>query len=304
MIANILKKGDTIGIIAPSSPIIKEKIDDINKSIYLLEKSGFKIKSSKNFLNNEWGYSNTPLQKAEDINNMFENSEIKAILCATGGANSNSIFEYINYEFIRENPKIICGFSDSTSIINILHEKTGLVTFHGPTLKSLTSWETEYSYIELIKRFVENSLELGHGDTYKTIIPGVAEGELVGGNLSLISKLICGKYNINLEGKILFIEDLGVESPPEVVSSNLYYMKQNDVFKKISGIWVGNYEHESKVELERILLDTLGNEYNMPIIKSNNFGHTDRKTVIPIGTKARINTNSQNKIELIEKCLK
>ena len=116
--------------------------------------------------------------------------------------------------------------------------------------------------------------------------------------------LICGKYNINLEGKILFIEDLGVESPPEVVSSNLYYMKQNDVFKKISGIWVGNYEHESKVELERILLDTLGKEYNMPIIKSNNFGHTDRKTVIPIGTKARINTNSQNKIELIEKCLK
>ena len=87
-------------------------------------------------------------------------------------------------------------------------------------------------------------------------------------------------------------------------SGNLYYLKQNGVFNKIRGIWVGNYEHEDNIQLEQILLDTIGDEYNFPIIKSNNFGHTDRKTVIPIGTIAKIDTNSQEKIELLEKCVK
>ena len=81
-------------------------------------------------------------------------------------------------------------------------------------------------------------------------------------------------------------------------------MKQNGVFDNIKGIWVGHYEHEENIPLEKILLDVLGDEYNFPIIKSNNFGHTDKKTVIPIGTIAKINTTETIKIELIEKCVK
>lgn len=80
-------------------------------------------------------------------------------------------------------------------------------------------------------------------------------------------------------------------------------MKQNGVFEKIKGIWIGNYEHESNISLEKIILDVLDSKYHFPIIKSNNFGHTDKKTVIPIGTKARINTEEKRKIELIEACL-
>ena len=80
-------------------------------------------------------------------------------------------------------------------------------------------------------------------------------------------------------------------------------MKQNGVFEKIKGIWIGNYEHESNISLEKIILDVLGSKYHFPIIKSNNFGHIDKKTVIPIGTKARINTEEKRKIELIEACL-
>ena len=81
-------------------------------------------------------------------------------------------------------------------------------------------------------------------------------------------------------------------------------MKQNSIFDKIKGIWLGNYEHESGVALEKILTDVIGGEYNFPIIKSNNFGHIETKTVIPIGTKARIDTTKEVKIELIEKCVK
>ena len=129
-------------------------------------------------------------------------------------------------------------------------------------------------------------------------------GELIGGNLSLIKNLVAGKYKVDFKDKILFIEELGLESPPDLVSNHLYYMKQNGVFNKIKGLWIGNYEHESKIQLEKIVLDVLENNYNFPIIKSNNFGHIETKTVIPIGTKAIINTDEKDKIKLIEKCVK
>ncbi len=304
MKAQKLNKQDTIGVIAPSAPIVSEKLEDINNSILLLERAGFKIQFSKNAFSNTLGYSATAKEKAEDINRMFENSNIKAILCATGGENSNSTFEYLDFEIIKNNPKIICGFSDSTSLINIINEKTGLVTFHGPTFKSLTSWETNYSYNELIKRFVDKNLQLGtDDDEYITIKQGQAEGELIGGNLNLLSDLVCGKYNVNFKNKIMFIEDLGYESSPGMISHYLYKMKQNGVFEDIQGLWIGNYEHDSKISLEKIVLDVLENEYQFPIIKSNNFGHCERKTVIPIGVKAKIDTDKKIKIELLEDCV-
>ena len=140
-------------------------------------------------------------------------------------------------------------------------------------------------------------------DKYETIQEGFSEGELVGGNLNLTARLVNGKYSLDFKNKILFIEELGLESDPNFVSNNLYYMKQNGVFDKIKGIWVGNYEHESGIPIEQILLDVLDGEYSFPIIKSNNFGHCDKKTVIPIGTKARIDTTKDKKIILLEDCV-
>ena len=187
-----------------------------------------------------------------------------------GGANSNSTFEYLDYEVIKQNPKIICGFSDSTSILNIISEKTGLVTFNGPTFKSLTSWETEYSYKQIINRFELGETNLAESDDkFYCIKEGIAEGKLIGGNLFLTSNLCSGTYNIDFTDKILFIEELAYEADAEMVSNYLYKMRQN-----------------------------------FPIIKSNNFGHTDRKMVIPIGTKAKIDTKKEIKIELLENCVK
>lgn len=303
MIPNRLKKKDKIGIIAPSSPITEDKLEDINNSITLMEGSGFEIVFGKNVFKNTLGYGATAKEKAEDINNMFADPEIKGIFCATGGANSNATFEYLDYELIKQNPKIICGFSDSTSILNMIWEKTGLVTFNGATFKSLTSWETEYSYKQIINKFVLGKTQLAEkDDKFYSIKEGVAEGKLIGGNLFLTSNLCSGKFNIDFTDKILFIEELAYEADAEMVSNYLYKMKQNGVFDKIKGIWVGNYEGE--VPLEKILLDTLEGQYNFPIIKSNNFGHTDRKMVIPIGVKAKIDTAKEIEIELLEKCIK
>ena len=187
----------------------------------------------------------------------------------------------------------------------MITEKSGIVTFSGPTFKSLSSWDTDYSFNKFVKRFMEEDMSLLDEDEKVEIIKsGKAVGELIGGNLSLTTKMVEGRYKLNFNNKILFIEELGFESDPAMCSSNLYYMKQNGVFDKIKGIWVGNYEHEMGISLERILVDVLEDEYSFPIIKTNNFGHIDKKIVIPIGTTAKIDTNTKEKISLLEKCIK
>lgn len=294
-----VKKGDTIGIIAPSSRIDEDDLETINTSVLLMESTGLKVKFAKNAFKKTLGYSATPREKAEDINEMFEDKEVKLIFSVSGGFNSNSVFDYLDYDLIKNNPKPLCGFSDSTSIENIIYEKTGVITFNGPTFKSLTSWATPYGYEEVVKRFMDGDMKLGQDDDeYITIKEGKAEGILVGGNLSLVSEMSAGKYSIEFTDKILFIEEFCLESPPEAVSNYLYNLKQNGVFDKIKGIWVGNYE--GSVPLERILLDVLEDECDFPIIKSNNFGHTEKKTVIPVGGKASIDTDKDIKIEIIE----
>lgn len=306
MIPSKLKKGDTIGVIAPSNYIEKDDLEYINASIALMEASGFKVKFGKYVFEDTLGYGTSPEKRAADINWAFTDGEVKAIMCVKGGEDSNTTLDYIDYEMIKKHPKIICGFSDNTSILNAIHEKTGLVTYHGPTFKSLTSWETGYAYKQFIKTFVENTESLIMGepeDEYTTIQAGQATGELVGGNLSLFTKLVCGKYAVNVQDKILFLEELGFEAAPEMVNSNIYYLKQNGIFDRIAGLWIGNYEHPSKVSIEKIIKNAIGDEYKFPIIKSDNFGHIDKKIIIPIGTKAEINTNEKIKIKLVEKCV-
>ena len=304
IIPNRLKKGDTIGVVAPSNPIIGENIEEIKKAKEIVEKDGFKVKFSKNLFSNTNEYSATAKEKAEDINSMFYDKEVKMIWCAKGGENSNTVFEYLDYELIKNNPKIICAYSDITSLTNIITAKTGLVTFSGTNFKTIATDETNYSYKEAIKRFVEGKLEIGEAqEEYITIKEGITEGELIGGNLSLVRGLVEGKYKIDFQDKILFLEELGFETGPALASNYLYYLKQNGVFNKLKGLWIGNYEHESKISLEKIIMDVIGSEYKIPIIKSNNFGHIETKTVIPIGTKAKIDTSKKIKIELIEKCV-
>ena len=300
-----LRIGDMIGVVAPSNPIINENIEEIEKAKEIIEKLGFKVKLSKNLFSNKNGYSASAKEKAEDINEIFKNKDVKMIWCAKGGENSNSTFDYLDFEVIKQNPKIICGYSDITSLTNIIAEKTGLVTFSGTNFKTIATDETDYSLKEVLKRFIDGSLEFGKNEFgYKTIQEGIAEGKLIGGNLSLTRAMVAGKYNIDFTDKILFLEELGFETGPALVSNYLYYMKQNGVFNKVKGIWIGNYTHESGITLEQILLDTLENEFKGPIIKSENFGHIEQKTVIPIGVMAKIDTSENTKIKLLENCVK
>ncbi len=306
MLARSLKKGDIIGVVAPSEIITDDDLEQIESSKKFFENLGYKVKFGKYVRTNSTGYGAKAKEKAEDINNMFKDNAIDAIICAEGGFNSNTTFDYLDYNAIKQNPKIFCGYSDITSLSNVIYSKTGLVTFHGPNFKSISDYNgiDKYNAEELINRFQNRELNLKKDDDeFITIKEGVAEGKLIGGNLSLTTNLVSGKYSLDFTDKILLIEELGFETNPSFASNYLYKMKQEGVFDKIRGIWVGNYEHESGIAIEKILLDVLENEYDFPIIKSNNFGHGERKITIPIGTKAKIDTNSDEKIILLEDCL-
>lgn len=180
MKAKMLKRGDTVGVIAQSEPITEEEKEDIEKSVKLMEELGVKVKFGKHAFQNPLGYGETAKNKAEDINEMFADKEVDGIFCAMGGYNCNSVFDYLDFDVIKNNPKIICGYSDPTSLINVIYAKTGLITFHGSNFKSLSSEETDYGFKEMKKRFFENNLELGQTeDEFKVLKEGETEGILV-----------------------------------------------------------------------------------------------------------------------------
>lgn len=307
LLADALKPGDTIGLVSPSNTIDDD--DDyqaIEQSIKWAESQGLKVVQGKYFGINKTGYGLTGKQKAEEINEMFANKDVKAVFAVRGGENSNAAFDYLDWETIKNNPKIIMGFSDTTSLLNEINYQTGLVTFSGPTFKRL--YESEYSKKSVVDRLINKDLKLATEEDYsecEVLREGKAEGELVGSNLTLTSDLIFGKYKIDFKDKILVMEDLGWESIPGIVSHNLYKMRAEGIFDEIAGIWIGNYESDSGITLEQILMDTLADvEFNKPIIKTNNFGHSDKNQVVPIGVKAVIDTTAEKPyIFLQENCL-
>lgn len=298
MLLNKLKKGDTIGVVNPSDRINDDDIPEIKESERLLKERGYNVVFGKNVYKNTTGYGASAKEKAEDINYMYANKNIKAIMSVKGGFNSNSVYEYLDLNVIKENNKIICGYSDSTSYINYIHSKTGNIGFIGPNFKSLNSPDTNYySLNEMLKRFENNYYDLATDENeFRVIKDGQAEGALIGGNLSLITELV---DEIDFTNKILFLEEFSFESPSAMVSNYLYKLRQKGVFKRISGIWLGNYEGD--ISIEKILLDTIEDmNLNIPIIKTDNFGHIERKITVPLGVKAKI---SNGKISLIENYL-
>lgn len=299
MLANKLKKGDTIGVVCPSDKVNEEDLPEIKEAERLLKERGYNVVFGKNVYKNTTGYGATAKEKAEDINEMYANKNINAIMSLKGGFNSNSVYEYLDLNTIKSNNKIICGYSDSTSYINYIHEKTGNIGFIGPNFKSLNAPDTNYYLLdEMLKRLENNYYDLATDDSeFRMIKEGQAVDELVGGNLSLTTGLI---DEIDFTNKILFLEEFSFESPSAMVSNYLYRLRQKGIFNKVSGIWLGNYEGD--VAIEKILMDTIEDmNLNIPIIKSDNFGHIERKITIPLGVKAEI---KDGKIKLVEDYLK
>ncbi len=309
-----LNKGDTIGLIAPGSFITE---DELNESITNLKDLGFNVKYSENILA-RFGYlAGTDKQRADDVNGMFADSDVKGIVCARGGYGCSRILPFLNYSIIKQNPKVLIGYSDITALLYGIYSQTGVVCFHGPvgisTFNEFSVDNLKNVLMQPERNFeMKSAVDEGNDELYK-IIPirsGVAEGELVGGNLSIVVSLIGTPYDVDTKGKILFLEDVGEE--PYRIDRMLTQLIQAGKFDDIAGIALGVFKNcrvkekdpsfSKSFTLPEVLYDRLYN-LGVPVIYGLSFGHIENKFTLPVGINARLDVGNQT-LTLLEKAVK
>jgi len=302
MKAKPLQFGDTIGVIAPSRPIYPYQ-EEIYQGIENLRGLGFKIKIGKNLEQKLYYSAGTPEQKANDINKMFSDKEVKAIICATGGSSSNQTLNLINFNLIKKNPKIFIGYSDITTLLLSIYKKTGLITFHGPDA---------YEFFHISQKAQDSFLNLMVGGTnnyvypkgMRVIKPGKAEGNLLGGNILVMNALIGSEYFPDFDNAILFWE--AVNLSPAMIDFRLNELRIAGIMDKISGMVIGylsectdkKYLKDNR-SIDEIILE-ITKRYNFPIIQVDYFGHdiTNFYT-FPIGVNSKIDTKNL-KFEILD----
>lgn len=299
-----LKKGDKVGLISVSSPVKREVV---YKSVKYLEKLGFSVELGKHIFDDIGYMAGTAEDRAQDLNEMFENDDIKAIFVAYGGTSANQMLPYIDYDLINKNPKIFVGLSDSSILSLAIYSKSKIVTFHGPTGYNFgESGMTKYTEKYFLKALCDpNPLgEIEELSKWIAIREGCAEDEIVGANLTLLQTLIGTPYEPNWNDKILFWEDLFVEY--HTIDLILTHLKIAGVFDKIKGMVIGKLveceekEYTMKETFEEMIL-RLTKEYNFPILYNVDLGHTDDKITIPIGIKVKLEiTGDAKKLVFME----
>jgi muramoyltetrapeptide carboxypeptidase len=306
MLAMRLKKGDAIGVVAPSSRVESDD-EKLEHGTRFLENLGFEVVVGKHVCSNTLGYAASALEKAEDINRMFADPDIKAILCAQGGDTANACLPELDWELIRANPKIFGGISDITVLLNAIYARTGLVTFHSNDLMwGFGRKPTPYDSQEFLHRLVEGRIgKIPANRPRQTIRRGRAEGRLLGGNLRCLLKLAGTHYLPDFNGAILFLESLGFD--PASCDCMLHQLKQMGIFDQVRGVIIGyidgvDNDPHADIYLQDVLLNVTG-QYTFPVLKVNDFGHNCPNTALPVGARVRIQADDIQEIEILEKCV-
>lgn len=303
MIPERLKIGDCVGVVSPSGAIAKESIKQLEAGRKFFENQGFKIAIAKNALSNSLGYSASPEEKAEDLNAMFGDKNINAIVCSQGGENANAILPLLDFKLIKKNPKIFLGISDITVLLNVVYSKTGLATFHGNDLMwGFGRNPTKYDLREFKERLIEGKIgKINKNSEWTCIKEGKASGILIGGNINCLNKLIGTKFEPDFRKKILFLESYGESRTADELDWNFQKLKQVGAFDKIRGLWLGYYKSKDNFAIETVAGNAL-KEFDFPILKCNDFGHNTPNTTIPIGVKVKLDASGKT-VEILEKCV-
>lgn len=294
-----LKIGDTIGIIAPS---IAMKPEYIEKSVEQLSSLGFEIKLADNIFSDTNGYAGSIEERADDFNSLIADDNVKMLLFG-GGEVCNEILPYIDYDNIRRHPKIICSYSDSTTLLNAINYKSGLVTFYGASVRTFENL-TDYNRQSFEKRLMTDETKYVKSAPWKTIRAGKCEGVLVGGYLVNYAALYGLEYypEIPYNSSILFIEDHEMFSTPAIVSKWFSNLEHRNVFKNVKGLIFGHYSASDNQLIDDILY-RIGEKYDIPVVKCEDYGHGSNNSILPIGVSAKLDTEKDS-FELLESCVR
>ncbi len=294
-----LKRGATLGLVAPASPIYNAS--DFDTMLEDLESLGYKLKLGEH-VRDRYGYlAGKDEDRASDLMAMFKDDEVNAILCIRGGWGCNRILPLLDYDHIQSNPKPLIGFSDITSLHMAIQYKTGLVTFHGPVGKSDWNEFTVNSWNEVLieaKKFEYIIPE--DQDDLLLINPGKAQGKLLGGNLTVLTAMIGSNYLPDFEGAILFLEDVGEDAYR--VDRMLTQLKLSGILDKINGFVFGKCTNcdtgINSLSFKEVFDDHIS-KLDIPAFYGAMISHENRNVTIPIGIQAEIDADKKT-IRLLE----
>jgi len=331
-----LKSGDTIGVFTPSSPANVKHREKYLHGISVLKNMGFKvIEGSLTASQKSQGYrSGTPQERANEFMDLIRDSKIKAMISTIGGANSSSLIPYLDFDEIRHNPKIICGYSDVTSLHLSILKYSGLKTFYGPAIMpSFGEWpdilpETKESFLDAVSNRTDgvrklsppkhwsNHLRFAPGQWkteprqfhdnpgWKVLNHGSANAPILVANLNTLMTSAGTSYFPNLEGKILLIEEMN--APLSEEERDLRHLERLGAFDIISGLILSKpeiYEQENApFDYDDLLLEIVGQNRKYPIVSQFDCGHTNPTLTIAEMTKASLtaNTGYDVNFELLE----
>lgn len=297
-----LNIGDSIGIVAsslPVLPLLREKFEDGKEQICDL---GFNIKEGKTIGKTRWWMAGTPKEVAEDINSMFADQSVKAIMAQTGGYSALTVLEYLDYGLITENPKPFIGMSDVTNFHMAFFTKCNMVGFH---MDDVLHFNKEFFLKFLTASKAPGIIKpLTEWEEWKM---GRAKGHLIGGNLHLLCSLIGTPYFPPLEvfdNAIFFWEEVG--EPLNNIARYLTQLKYLGIFERISGMLVGKITYTKPMRekeiveptLKEMVLDLL-EQYNFPIMANMDFGHFTFNIPMPVGIKVEFDTTNR-KLNFLE----
>lgn len=300
-----LRKGDVVGIVAPSSSPFEE--GHIEFTYKWLDSLGLKYKLGKHIFEIYSDFAGRDEDRLEDFQTMWADPEVAGILPLRGGNGSVRLLPQLDFDMIAAKPKVLIGFSDITGLLISIYQRTGLVTFHGPSAGNF--FESAYTFHYFRKAVMNGGKPIGvvvdpPADLWKpqyppprlVIAPGRAKGSLVGGSLTVIKQLMGTPYEMETEGKIVFLEDVGEE--PYAIDSMICQLLLAGKLQKCAGIIfgesVGCKPGSSRrtvlplnVSVERILKERLSN-LGVPVVYGLRFGHGDRKFTLPLGVTATL----------------
>lgn len=295
-----MRKGDVIGVIAPASPMKPELLE---QGVRYLEGLGYRVKLGR-YVRREHGYlAGTDAERARDLNNMFRDKRVNAIICVRGGYGTPRLLPMIDYEAIRKNPKIFVGYSDITAPQLAILRRTGLITFSGPMVAAdMGRGIDPFSEAQFWRMLTEPSafgdLQPQQEKEFAGITAGKIRGRLIGGCLSLVATVAGSTFMPSLKNSIFFLEEIGEEVYR--IDRYLVHLREMGLLKQIGGFVLGQIvdcgssNGSPSLSLEDLMRDFI-RPLRVPALMNLEYGHASRKHTMPIGGRAELVVSARQK---------